>query len=117
MFWTLSDGRNPTPKPGRSSTAATATMNTALGQRGGVQQLGQLGLRQARGLESDIHDRPLLLVGLFGRGGAFLVADDRIERGHEDGILVERFANMFFVDLEAGDRLVSQQHDYVRQDP
>jgi len=95
-----------------SATAARTTLDAAVGQIGRVEQLVELFRREVRHLGRDILDPPILPVGSLGNLRAEIVADDRVQRGDHDRILVDEVGNVLRVDGETGYCLVGE---YVRR--
>src|SRR6185312_11775270 len=101
------DARYPRGYPGtwmrlvtESATAARTTLDAAVGQIGRVEQLVELFRREVRHLGRDILDPPILPVGSLGNLRAEIVADDRVQRGDHDRILVDEVGNVLRVDGE-----------------
>ena len=67
-------------------------LDPAAGERDWIEQPAQLLDRQVGHLRGHLEDRPPFGVGLLGDRRALLVADDRVQRRHQDRIAVERLA-------------------------
>src|SRR5487761_2626462 len=92
-----------------SAAGRAAAVDTAAGQGQRIEQGLELLAWQAGGLECDVEDRPLLLVGFLRRGGTLLVTDHRIQRRDQDRVFAQYLVNARAVDLEPGDGAIGQQ--------
>src|SRR3546814_6254073 len=80
-----------------------------------VQKLLQACGGQPAVLQRDVEHRPALLVGALGDGRGFFVADDRVERGDQDRVAVERGSHVVAAHLHPGDGGVGEQARDVGQ--
>ena len=83
-------------------------LDTALGQRRRIEQAIEFLVGQVCHFARDVLDRPAFVVGFLGDRRALLVADDRIQRGDQDRIAVERTIDIVDIDRESGDRFVGK---------
>ena len=98
-----------------AGSTASAVVDATLGQRRRVQQPSQLGFGQATVLLRHLQHRAFFLVGTLGDRGGFFLADDRVQRGHQDRIAVQRFANPALVHYQPGNRRIGQQPRDIAQ--
>ena len=76
-------------------------LQTACGEFLRVEQMLELLTAQLGVLQRHIDDRSLFAVGLLGNLRGLEVADQRVERGNQNRVALQRLPELRLVDLEA----------------
>src|SRR5690606_33345026 len=96
-------------------TRASSALDAALRELGRIEQ-GREPLRRKGGIfGGDVADRAAFFVRALRDRRALLVADDRIQRGHENRVPLERRAEPLRVDRETFDRGVREHARRARE--
>src|SRR5688572_25366548 len=72
-----------------SATPARSALDTSAGELGRVEQFREIIARDVRELLGDFADGSAFLVRLLRDGSAFFIADDRVQRRHQNGVALQ----------------------------
>lgn len=116
------------PRPERLSSAellmsgrvfAVRTMDTPGGLRPreppGIKQHFELFSRKVCDLCRHIDDGTALSVGFFGYFSRFHVSDNRIQRGYQHGISIQRRGEILFIHVKRPDGTLRKERSYVAE--